>query len=77
MEYEQNSNEKALDTLLAYNIEDVLNLETLMTIAYNLKLKETPCFEDLALPDARQPHNPFSADRKTIRQLMHRYARTV
>ncbi len=41
-EYQRNKNDKALETLLAYNIQDVVNLETLMVLSYNLKLKETP-----------------------------------
>ena len=34
-EYQKHRNEKALETLLAYNIQDVLNLELLMVKAYN------------------------------------------
>ena len=72
-EYEQHENQKALDTLLAYNVQDVLNLELLMTIAYNAKLKETPFYDHLLLADRIQPCNPFSADRKTVVQLKHKY----
>ena len=38
-EYSFNNNKKALKTLIAYNIEDTINLETLMHIGYNLKGK--------------------------------------
>jgi len=41
-DYQRNKNEKALKSLLAYNIQDVVNLETLMVLSYNLKLKDTP-----------------------------------
>lgn len=34
-EFQQTGNIKALETLLVYNIEDVVNLETLMVLAYN------------------------------------------
>ena len=33
-------NHKALDTLSAYNIEDVVNLEYLMNLTYNLIIVE-------------------------------------
>ncbi len=39
-EYQKTGNKKALETLLAYNIEDVINLEILMVRAYNQKLQE-------------------------------------
>jgi len=40
-EYQKTGNQKALDTLLAYNVQDTVNLESLMVTAYNMKLKET------------------------------------
>ena len=36
-EYYYNANQDALKTLLAYNIEDSINLERLMQISYNMK----------------------------------------
>ncbi len=41
-EYERTRDRRALDTLLAYNIEDTVNLERLMVIAYNKKIGEAP-----------------------------------
>jgi uncharacterized protein YprB with RNaseH-like and TPR domain len=35
-------NPESLKTLLAYNNQDVVNLEFLIVLLYNLKLKETP-----------------------------------
>ena len=35
-----NANQKALETLLAYNIEDCIKLEKLMIIAFNMKIDE-------------------------------------
>ena len=49
-EYLKSGNRAALDTLLAYNIEDVVNLETLMVIAYNMNLDATPFSGELRLP---------------------------
>lgn len=41
-EYKRTGNEKALKTLIEYNSLDAKNLETLMVMAYDMKLKETP-----------------------------------
>ncbi|MCX5661406.1 MAG: ribonuclease H-like domain-containing protein [Planctomycetota bacterium] len=67
-EYRRRGDAKALDTLLAYNIQDVLNLETLMVTAYNAKLQETP-FRDRVLPQPQPARNPFHADRATVQRL--------
>lgn len=64
----------ALETLLAYNIEDTVNLEQLMFMAYNLKVEETPFAEShkLDLP-TRSVEIPFRADRDTIDRVKSRY----
>jgi len=67
-DYWNNGNQKALQTLLAYNALDVINLETLMIIAYNKKLIDTP-FADKTLPLPTSPPLPFKADQETIRRL--------
>ncbi len=67
-EYQINGNKKALDTLLAYNIQDVLNLENLMVIAYNLKIKNTPFYEN-QLPEPVLPKNPFEVDRMVVEKI--------
>ena len=41
-DYQKSKHLKSLETLLAYNIQDVVNLEYLMALSYNLKLRETP-----------------------------------
>jgi len=71
----EKGNQKALETLLAYNIQDVVNLEPLMVIAYNLKLAGTPFLKShrLQMPDS-QPETPFKADIKTIRRIFHRHS---
>ena len=65
-EFRDKKDEKALETLLAYNCQDTVNLETLMVMAYNLKLKDTPFrgIHDLPLPIA--PEIPFKADLATV-----------
>lgn len=68
-DYQQNNNEKALETLLAYNIEDVVNLETLMVMAYNMKIKDTPFNDTHELPLPQMPEIPFKPDLQTIDRI--------
>lgn len=69
-DYERNGNHKALDTLLAYNALDTVNLETLMVEAYNLKLAATPfrAFLPLAVHCAA-PKPEFKPDVETLERL--------
>jgi uncharacterized protein YprB with RNaseH-like and TPR domain len=69
-EFERTGDPRVLDTLLAYNIQDVLTLELLAAEAYNAKLAATPFARELALPVPRRPaDNPFAADRGVIERL--------
>ena len=72
-DYVGRSNPRALETLLAYNVLDVLNLETLMVIAYNLKLENTPFSATHCLPPPDLPPNPFRADAETVARLRRRH----
>lgn len=72
-EFQQTGNIKALETLLAYNIEDVVNLETLMVLAYNMKLKDTPFSRTHALPMPGIPDIPFKPDRSTIERIRQKF----
>ena len=56
-EYKRNGNQRALDTLIAYNIEDVINLEYLMYYAFNAKVKELSLFQDTMLLEVPSPPN--------------------
>ncbi len=67
-DYKRNGNQKALETLLAYNIQDVLNLENLMVIAYNMKIKDIP-FYDNQLPAPVLPEVPFEVDIETVERI--------
>ena len=73
-EYIASRNERALETLLAYNIDDVLMLEQLMVIAYNSKLRDTPFFERLIVADPRQPTNPCRVDRNLLEKVSRRWS---
>jgi uncharacterized protein YprB with RNaseH-like and TPR domain len=66
-EYGQTGNPRALETLLAYNIEDVVNLETLMVLAYNMKLSELGCNGQVSEP--RRPDIPYAPDPSLVRRL--------
>ena len=58
-DYQRNKNPKSLETLLAYNIQDVVNLENLMVLSYNLKLKETPFIQSHHISSPTQLEIPF------------------
>src|SRR5208337_96372 len=71
-EYRKTGNKKALETLLAYNIADTVNLENLMVQAFNMKLDETPFF-DLKISLPCPPTLPFEPDAELIEMLRQRY----
>lgn len=67
-EYKRTGDRKALETLIAYNIEDAVNLEFLMVEAYNRKIREIPFEVDpIALPEA--PEIRFRVDPTTVERL--------
>lgn len=68
-DFQQNQNEKALETLLAYNIEDVVNLEMLMVMAYNMGIETMPFSDTLRQPLPKIPKIPFKADPLTIDRI--------
>ncbi len=68
-EYYHHGNQKALDTLLAYNIQDTVNLEKLMILAYNLNIQNIPALNLPPLPDPNDPRLPFQPDAATIKKL--------
>lgn len=69
-EYRDKGNENALETLLAYNIQDVLSLELLMIHAYNLKITD---YNFMNVPEIRIPKNqptiPFEVDVELVKKL--------
>ena len=70
-EYKRNKNPKALETLLAYNILDVLNLEKLLIIAYNQHLDATPFNRSHKLVMPREPKNPYEPDERTLKKVLY------
>ena len=69
-DYRRRGDPRALETLLAYNVQDTLNLETLMVEAYNRKLESTPFAASHRLPPAQTPSNPFTADEQLVARLL-------
>lgn len=72
-EYERTGNRRPLETLLAYNIEDAVNLETLMVHAYNLNLEKTPFVKSHHIPLPDSVINPFKPDPQCLDELKSRY----
>jgi hypothetical protein len=68
-QYKQNKDERALETLLAYNIEDTVNLERLAIEAYNRNVLATPFAEELVLPFPAPPPSPYVADYDCIERI--------
>ncbi len=68
-DYRRRGDERTLQTLLAYNAADVLNLAAILPMAVNAKLRETPFAEALQLPELGPAHNPFEAHRPTIDRI--------
>ena len=68
-DYVNRDYEPSLQTLLAYNVEDVINLETLAVYAFNQKLKSTPFADGRTLPDPISLPNPYTPDLELVDQL--------
>ncbi len=72
-EYCNKTNIRALETLLAYNVLDAVNLEYLMVKAYNEKIMDTPFATEHQMPLPSPVENPFEPDPETIDRLRRRY----
>lgn len=69
-DFKHNNNIRALETLLAYNILDAANLEMLMVMAYNEKIRKTPFADTHLLPLPRPIENIFQPDIGTVKRIM-------
>lgn len=68
-EYERLGNERALETLLAYNIEDTVNLERLLVEAYNRNVAATPFAESHILPVPEPADIPYQPDLECVERI--------
>jgi len=72
-EYRNTGNEEFLETLMAYNVADVLSLETLLAHACNVRIQDIPFrvrrFQERQTP----PANPFHAHAEVLDYIRRRY----
>ena len=68
-DYCRSGNVQALETLLAYNMEDTVNLEKLAFLAYNEAIKQTPFADRPLVLDRAEVHIPFSPSRSLIQRI--------
>lgn len=73
-EYKKTKDQRVLDTLLAYNIEDTVNLERLAVEAYNRNVMLTPFATDLTLSWPTLPSSPYTADIKIVDHLKNSFS---
>ena len=66
--FEATGRREVLETLLAYNVQDVLSLEVLLHLAYNMKLEQMGA-RKVGLEVPPLSDNPFRADRNVLREL--------
>jgi hypothetical protein len=69
-EWERHRRAESLETLLAYNVEDTINLEALMVLAFNRLVRQTPFASRETVADGSPPSNPFSADPRTVARVL-------
>ena len=72
-EYQRTGNQKALDTLLAYNIQDTVTLENLLVTAYNMKIGQTPFYNTHNIEIPIPPVNLLRADLETVDRIKNRF----
>jgi uncharacterized protein YprB with RNaseH-like and TPR domain len=70
--YREEEDPRVLETLLAYNVEDVVNLEALMVDAYNQNIMGTPYASTHRIPTPQAPEIPFRADARIIEAVRRR-----
>ncbi|CCO23900.1 ribonuclease H-like domain-containing protein [Maridesulfovibrio hydrothermalis] len=72
-EYEMNGDDRALETLLAYNVLDSVNLENLMIKGYNLHIEKFPQHDLVPIAERPEPLNPFKAHRDVVDAIRNKY----
>ncbi len=72
--FERENDEKALTTLLAYNLEDTVNLERLLVEAWNRNILKTP-FSTYLLPCPEPPRLEFHPDYDCVQRIKKQFFR--
>ncbi len=72
--FKQTRKKEYLDTLLAYNNEDVINLEFLLYRAYNLLIEKEQTFTAPLKVPIKNIENPFQANKRVVREDLGRRA---
>jgi hypothetical protein len=74
--YHQQGEEGALETLLRYNLEDVIHLPILLAVVYNTRIQRLPFFlPQIEIPPL--PHIPFGFDPVLIARVLTETGRGV
>lgn len=73
--YENTGDPRALETLLAYNVADVIGLEVLLAHAVNESLQETPFAASYTMPIPEYAENPHTPNPALIEKLARRHVR--
>jgi len=68
-EYSRRGSVDALETLLAYNMEDTVNLEELARRAYNQMVRLTPFGDNLLPLPPKRPPIPFQPSRRCLEKV--------
>lgn len=68
-DYMRTRRRETLETLLAYNVADVVNLAVLMPLAYNMKISDTPFAQTHQRSEVTPPASPFQADVATVDRI--------
>lgn len=73
--FERYNDEQALETLLAYNIEDTVNLERLLVTAFNIHVEKMVFGDKLFLPYPELPPIHYQPNIEYVQQLTKQYYR--
>jgi uncharacterized protein YprB with RNaseH-like and TPR domain len=75
-QHRRSGDPRALETLLAYNVQDTVNLETLLALACNRRLAalaDVPFAAGYRVHVPEPPPNPFRADAETVARVLRDY----
>jgi uncharacterized protein len=74
-EFERTGDPSILETLIAYNVADVLSLEHLLHLAYNMRLEQTPFSGSLVLEVPPLRENPCTAHPEVVEKARENLSR--